>query len=341
MDRASFPESTPPVRSFALVIPVFNDWESLETLLKSLDAALAGRPVRLDVLVVDDGSSHVPASYAAPGGPDAAIRSVSVMSLPFNMGHQRAIALGLAHVAANSDCSAVLVMDADGEDRPEDVPRLIAEHMADPDAIVVAQRTKRSESIAFKLLYMIYKRIFRLLTGNWIDFGNFSLIPRTALNRLVDTPETWNHLAATYVRTPLRRITIPTPRGRRYSGKSSMNLPGLVFHAICAMSVFADILFARILIATASLAAISVLVMGLVLGTRFLTDWAIPGWTTNAAGLLIVFFVQLLILMLGAAFLLVNHRSSMTGSPASHYRRIAPTISTDGVTERTLDTAAG
>jgi glycosyltransferase involved in cell wall biosynthesis len=334
------PEGNSPQRSIALVVPVFNDWESLEILLKALNAALSGSAVQVSVLVVDDGSTERPRLSADLVGGGFALRSLDVMHLPFNMGHQRAIALGLAEVAAGVDCDAVLIMDADGEDRPEDVPRLIAAHLSAPDSIVVAQRTKRSEGLVFKTLYSVYKRIFRVLTGNWIDFGNFSLIPRAALDRLVDMPETWNHLAATYVRTPVPLVTLPTERGSRYRGQSRMNLPNLVFHAICAMSVFADILFARILIGTSALAVFSIALMSVVLGIHLFTDWSIPGWTSNVVGLLSVFLVQLLILMLGAAFLMVNHRSNMSGSPASHHRRMADDLRLAGVSERVLRRAA-
>lgn len=317
------PDANAAERTLTLVTPVFNDWESLGVLVDELDRTLAGQPVRVRVLVVDDGSSEPAAPRDRQPVAQTAIDSIDILRLPFNMGHQRAIALGLSEVAAGPPCDAVLIMDADGEDKPADVPRLIAEHAASPDAIIVAQRARRSEGAAFTLFYSIYKLVFRVLTGNWIDFGNFSLIPWPVLTRIVGMPEAWNHLAATYVRVPAPLVTIPTDRGHRYRGKSTMNMPSLVFHAICAMSVFAETLFARILIAAASLSVLSVIAIAAVLGIRLFTELAIPGWATYSAGLLFIFLVQLLILLLGAAFLLVNHRSNIASNPAQLRQTLA------------------
>lgn len=323
--------------TFALVVPVFNDWESLEILIGELDGALKGSSVRMRIVVVDDGSSAKQGQRLKSACAGSTVCSIDIMRLPFNMGHQRAIALGLAEVAADDEYDAVIVMDADGEDKPEDVPRLIAEHRSAPDTIVVAQRTKRSEGIRFKFFYSVYKFIFRILTGSKIDFGNFSLIPKSALKRLVDMPETWNHIAATYIRSPIPLTTMPALRGRRYAGQSRMNLPKLVFHAICAMSVFADVLFARILIATSALAVVSIGLMSSVVAIKLFTDWAIPGWASNVMGLLVIFLVQILILMFGAAFLLVTHNSNIANSPANFRRQVLSQIKMSKLTSPSVD----
>jgi hypothetical protein len=237
------------------------------------------------------------------------------------MGHQRAIALGLAEVAEREDIHAVVVMDADGEDQPEDILKLIALHQKDPDAIIVASRAKRSEGLVFVTFYMLYRLIFRILTGKSIDFGNFSLIPRSALLQLVRTPEVWNHLAASYVRSSRTILRASTARGQRYAGQSQMNLPALVLHGVGAMSVFADILFARLLVACATFAGLSVVGILVAIGVRFLTTLAIPGWATTVVGILGVFFVQILILMTSSMFLLLNSRGIVSVTPASQLER--------------------
>ena len=73
------------------------------------------------------------------------------------------------------DADAVLVMDGDGEDPPEAIPALLAQAGDRKDFCIVAQRRKRTEKISFKLSYMVYKTVFRLVTGKQISFGNFSL----------------------------------------------------------------------------------------------------------------------------------------------------------------------
>ena len=269
------------------------------------------------LIIVNDGSNLPPPRTLNGADTGGAIRSIELLNLAYNMGSQRAIALGLREAALRGDSDAVVVMDADGEDRPEDIPKLIALLDDAPDAIIVALRAKRSEAILFTVLYAAYKMIFRVLTGKIINFGNFSLISARALERLVNTPEVLNHLAAAYVRSPLSIRSVPTNRGKRYAGQSNMNLPSLVLHGIGAMSVFADILFSRLLIACSGLAGLSVIAVVIVIAMRFLTDLAIPGWATNALGFLGVLFIQLLILMLSSVFLLLNSRPLVSVTPAT------------------------
>lgn len=117
--------STDPVPPYALAIvtPVFNDWLSWQRLLGELDAVLGELPGGVYVLGVDDGSNE--AFEPPPGfGGFRAVRRVEVLELARNLGHQRAIASGLAHVHANVPCEAVVIMDADGDDNPADIPRL-------------------------------------------------------------------------------------------------------------------------------------------------------------------------------------------------------------------------
>ena len=299
------------------VIPVFNDWESLARLVEEIDRILSDGSTTASLIVVNDGSHLSPPETLGAVDREGAVRGIEILNLSYNMGSQRAIALGLQAAAKRGGADAVVVMDADGEDRPEDIPKLIAELAESPEAIIVALRAKRSEGVMFTILYAAYKLMFRILTGKVINFGNFSLIPAGALDRLVQTPEVWNHLAAAYVRSPLPIRAVSTRRGKRYAGRSNMNLPSLVLHGIGAMSVFADILFSRLLIASSALAGLSVIAVVAVVAVRFLTDYAIPGWATNALGFLGVLFFQLLILMLSSVFLLLNSRPLVAVTPAT------------------------
>ncbi len=299
------------------VIPVFDDWESLGHLIGEIDRTLAGGSETASLILVNDGSGQPPPDTLGESDTGGAVQGIEILDLSYNMGSQRAIALGLREAARRGDADAVVVMDADGEDRPEDIPKLIAMLDEAPDAIVVTLRAKRSEGVLFSVLYAVYKMMFRVLTGKIINFGNFSVIPARALERLVQTPEVWNHLAAAYVRSPLPIRAVPTNRGKRYAGRSNMNLPSLVLHGIGAMSVFSDILFSRLLIVCTGLAGASVIAAIAVLAIRFLTDLAIPGWATNAVGFLGVLFIQLLILMLSSVFLLLNSRPLVSVTPAT------------------------
>ena len=197
--------------------------------------------MRVSLIAVDDASSELLTSDAEPDA--ASIEGVEILRLICNLGHQRAIAVGLAEVAQRHAYDAVIVMDCDGEDRRCDLVRLIDAHRMDRTAIIVAQRAKRSEGLSFRAFYELYKSVFILLTGRRMDFGNFLLIPRPMVTRLAHMPEIWNHLAAAVLRSRVRVVGVPTERGRRYAGNSSMNLVALLTQGLSAIAVLSDIVF--------------------------------------------------------------------------------------------------
>ncbi len=292
-----------------MVVPVFNDWESFARLLAELDAVAAELPARLTIMAVDDGSVGSPAAKLGDGLRH--LERVELVRLRCNLGHQRAIAIGLAECAKGERFSHVVVMDADGEDRPQDVAPLLAQAAANPAAVVVAHRARRSEGAVFRAAYRAYKLKFRLLTGRVIDFGNFCVLPIAVVRRLVFMPECWNHLAATLVKSRLPMVRVPTARGGRFAGSSSMNLVSLVIHGFSAFSVFIETAITRLLLffGGISVAAIAVALVAVVL--RFGTDLAIPGWATNVFGLSMVLFFQSLTLAAVILFSVLSSRSSV------------------------------
>ena len=151
--------------------------------------------------MIDDGSTEAaPLGFAA--GPHQALTSVGVLRLRRNLGHQRAIAIGLAYIERNVPCDAVILMDADGEDSPADIPRLVDQFRSEQGAnIVFAERRKRAERPLFRVLYHAYRALHRALTGYDVRVGNFSVIPRTRLGGLVVVSELWNHYAAAVFRS--------------------------------------------------------------------------------------------------------------------------------------------
>ena len=179
-----------------IIIPVFNDWPSCAVLLGELDTHLGLARMQASVVVVDDGST-VPMSPSMDAVQSLQwIRSVEVVRLVYNMGHQKAIAIGLAHAAQNHSFDVTVVMDADGEDSPGDAIRLIERQAETPSKIVFAKRERRSEEGTFRLFYALYKLLFRLLTGDEISFGNFCSIPQLHLAQVARLPMIWTHFAS-------------------------------------------------------------------------------------------------------------------------------------------------
>jgi glycosyltransferase involved in cell wall biosynthesis len=300
----------------AILTPLFNDWESLGNLLLRIDRLPLPNVSELRVVVINDGSSMPAPPDLTQGAQFSRISAVVLLDLTCNLGHQRAIALGLAALAAEQADDVVVVMDSDGEDEPDDVPRLIAACCDQPGAVVVAERSKRSEGVTFRLGYQIYRIVFRLLTGRRIRFGNFCAMGIDVADRLANTPNAWNHLAATLLRSGLPIIAIPSPRARRFAGTPSTNFVSLLAHGLSALAVFSDYVFARLLLVSAVLAGIAMVGGAIVIFVRFSTDLAIPGWATEAVGIFAIVFIQALLLFLIGAVQLMATRNQAGAVPA-------------------------
>lgn len=308
--------------SLAIVIPVLDDWASLSLLLPLIDRNLSGKNFSIEIVVVDDGSS-IPYDESDFVSKDLAnIEKITVLELRRNVGHQRAITLGLAFVAAErADYSAVLLMDGDGEDKPEDVVRLI-EKCRDENfqKIIFAKRSKRSEGAIFRFFYRIYLGFFKIFTGQNIRIGNFSVVPRRILRRLVVVSDIWNHYAVGTLKARVPFTVIETERGKRLSGSSKMNFVSLVTHGLSAVSVYGDTVGVRLLLGTCILISLSLIGVLMVVGVRLFTELAIPGWATYVIALLLIILMQAVTLSLFFIFLILNNRNVAGFLPAKDYK---------------------
>jgi glycosyltransferase involved in cell wall biosynthesis len=307
-ERTSRPE-------IAIVTPVLNDWVSLGRLLQAIDALDDLARYRVRVIAVDDGSTEGPDDISLRAS-RRRIEELQIIRLACNLGHQRAIAVGLVIASRMPDLAGVAVMDSDGEDRPEDLALLLRHWEGDPHRIVVARRAKRSESLGFRFFYAIYKLLFWILTGKRIGFGNFCLLPANAVRALIYNSAIWNNLAATITRSRLPISDVPTVRGRRYAGTSRLNFVDLAVHGVSAISVYSDVALVRIIVAGIALAGLVTLGLAGVIGIRLTTDLAIPGWASYVGAAMAVLFVQALLLVGLALFQLLSLRSSKTFVPA-------------------------
>jgi glycosyltransferase involved in cell wall biosynthesis len=297
-------------QQIAIVTPVFDDWEAFATLIAEIAHQLDGRDIAFHVIAVDDGSSIAPEPAAVAVPTKSCIAEIEVLRLALNLGHQRAIATGLCAVADRRDIDAVVVMDCDGEDRPEDIAELCDASRGNPGWIVLAHRSKRSESLGFRLGYTVYKLLFHALTGRVINFGNYAMLPIKAVRRLVHMPELWNNLPAAIMRSRVPYVTVPTARGQRYAGQSKMNLVSLAVHGLSAMSVYTDMIFVRTLIAAAVVAGLSVLGIIAVILIRFVTDLAVPGWATTVVGNLLIVLLQTVVIVIATSLMMLSGRSN-------------------------------
>jgi glycosyltransferase involved in cell wall biosynthesis len=303
-----------------IVIPSFNDWAALEKLLLLIDEISLPQDLHLEVLIVDD--------YSTQAIPDSLtqqkyrlIRGVNVLRLLRNLGHQRAIAVGLCYVYQNLNHDLVVVMDGDGEDNPFEIERLVnTSENVGHKKIVFAKRSKRFEGKTFKLFYFFYQKIFQLLTGRKIKVGNFSLLPAFVLKNVVIISEIWNHYPSGLYRSKIPSVEVNIPRSRRLDGEPKMNLVSLITHGLSSIAVYGDWVGTRILLAIVTLSILLVLVLCLVVLIRFLTDLAIPGWATYVFGLLIISFLQLILIGTVFSLIILATRNSVNIIPLRDYQ---------------------
>lgn len=274
--------------SFELIVvtPVFEDKIAAGRLFEELAAALPGR---VYLVAVDDGSIYDPIAVSII---EAAGLHGVLIRLKRNLGHQQAIAVGLNYVADHlPDARYVVVMDSDGEDIPASINDLLARLTAGDADIVVAKRKVRVEGLRFRAFYLLYRILFRVLTGRKIRFGNFMVLRFNAVKRLAAMHELWIHFAGCVLNSKLRITSCTVDRGPRYAGHSKMNFTGLALHGFKAVMVFAEDVLVRVGIACSLVATLSILAGITAVGLK-LFGFATPGWFSIALGILLLVFLQ-------------------------------------------------
>jgi len=268
-----------------VVTPVYEDQVAAAQLIRQLKDELG---CEVFVVAVDDGSIQRPLSPSTIG--DSSLDGL-IIRLRRNVGHQRAIAVGLCYVAEHFPEASCIVMDCDGEDRPETIKYLLAALEPDDVDIAVAARKNRLESFSFKLFYFFYKFFFKCITGHSIRFGNFMALKPHALKRLAAMHELWIHVAACVLVSRLRISSCPLDRGPRYTGKSKMNFSSLVLHGVRAFMVFAEDVLVRVSTTCAAVAVLSFLAIAATVLLKT-TGMATPGWFSVTLGILLLALLQ-------------------------------------------------
>ena len=302
---------------YAVCIPIFNDWVSAREIISRLRAQGEVHGRQYKIVLVDDGSSQEPPFPEWEKQPG--MNGVMVLRLRRNLGHQRAIAIGLTHIYRTIPCRGVVVMDGDGEDAPEDVEKLLKclEDHQHRDA-VFARRMKRTESVLFKFFYLLFRIIHYALTGRKVEVGNFSVLPWNLLGRVVGVSEIWNHYAASVVKARLPVTLTPISRGRRIQGESRMNFVSLVTHGLSAISVFSDEIGVRLLVALSALIAVLVLALaGLLIAEPFTGSSSV--WILGKIETLLQLLAFCLVLAIAFVLIILQGRNLSSFLPLRDY----------------------
>ena len=223
------------MKKFIILIPLFNDWKSVSKLLNEINSQVINWNADVSVIIVNDASTEARSGLESNY---KKIKSVKILNMKENRVHQRCIASGLKYISENEDFDRVIVMDADGEDRPEELNDFFNKAQENSKMTITGNRFKRSEGIVFKILYEVHKLLTLVFTGKLIKFGNFTCLPKDHVKQLIQKPYLWNSYSSSVVRTINDRTFIPSKRGLRYVLPSKINFTGLVFHSLAIISVF-------------------------------------------------------------------------------------------------------
>ena len=218
-----------------ILIPVYNDWQSVSKLIDEIDNLLINSEYQISVIVVNDASNH---DRQDEDKIINNIHSIKVLNMKVNQGHARCIATGLKYIYEKEEFDYVIPMDGDGDDRPEEIKDFLNQIKNSYDKPIVGERIKRSENFLFKACYKTHKLITLTFTGKSIKFGNFTCLPKMTVKKLINDKATWNSFSGALTKVENDLISIPSSRGKRFFGPSKMSFYSLIKHSLSIISVF-------------------------------------------------------------------------------------------------------
>ena len=230
------------MKKIKILIPVYNDWQSVAKLVDKINNLSTDPKFQLSIIIVNDGSNHDrPVEEKSLEN----LYSIKILNMKINQGHARCIATGLKYIYEKEDFDYVIPMDGDGEDRPEEIKEFLNQIENSNDRPIVGERIKRSEDLLFKSCYQIHKLITLTFTGKSIKYGNFTCLPKTTVEKMVNEKATWNSFSGSLKKIEKDLFSIPSIRGTRYHGPSQMNFSSLLKHSLSIISVFRSAVLIR------------------------------------------------------------------------------------------------
>ncbi len=230
------------MKKVIILIPVFNDWQSLIRLINEININIEDfREINFDCFIINDASTISQPKILKPKN----IRTIKILNMRENRGHARCNAFGIRYIYENEDFDKIILMDGDGEDRPVEIKSLIKKSMSNPKYSVVAKRIKRSEGPFFQFLYKIHKFITLIFTGKKINFGNYSCLIKQDIEKIKSDPSLWSSYSGAVKKNIKKYCEIDSIRGLRYFGPSQMSLFKLLVHSFSIIAVFKYQVFFR------------------------------------------------------------------------------------------------
>ena len=225
-----------------ILIPVYNDWQSVFKLLENINSQTLTLNDEFSVTIVNDASTENRPEFSVDLNN---LKFVQIINMKENKGHARCNAAGLKYINEKEDFDYIIPMDGDGEDRPEELSLLIEKIKEYPNTVITADRVKRSEGFIFKFCYLVHKYLTLIFTGQTIKYGNYTCLPKSIVNEMVNESSTWSSFSGSLAKIAKNKKSIPSERGTRYYGPSKMSFINLLKHSLSIIAVFKKTLFIR------------------------------------------------------------------------------------------------
>ena len=283
------------------IVPAYNDEKSLVKLIQEIKTKFNKNNNEINFIIVNDASTDKFNNISS-------FSNTHLINLKSNQGNQKSIYIGLNYLNdLNVNYDYLIVMDSDGEDNPENISKLINKSKEHKDkTIIFASRLKRNESLLYKFFYSCYKLIFRVLTGQKINFGNYSCVPRQLVKSLVNLPTISFHYSASILKSKISYFAIPCDKGKRYNDVSSMKLSNFLLHALKSLSIFYEEILIRFLIFSVIGFVIGTLSIILIFFNKFFATFVLLGWSSNMVIGLSIITIIFLFMFFSCLLILLN-----------------------------------
>ena len=223
------------MKKYTILIPIYNDRESLTKLIENINGELNSVNAEVSILVINDASSQqIVDTYPNLEN----IRFFEIINMKQNRGHARCIASGLKYIYEKKEFDYVIPMDGDGEDRPEEIKNFIELSEQAGEQSIVGERVKRSEGLLFQLCYKFHKFLTLAFTGQTIKFGNFTCLSKSTIEKMLKEKASWSSFSGSLRKVENDLISMPSIRGARYFGPSQMSFFNLLKHSLSIISVY-------------------------------------------------------------------------------------------------------
>jgi glycosyltransferase involved in cell wall biosynthesis len=212
-------------------------------------ADIGGKTV---LYVVDDLSTDASPELIEAHAAVAEGYRVELIRAPTNLGNQGALFYGIGRISIEPD-DVLITFDCDGEDDVREIPSILALGRENPGKLVLIERGRRRESLAFRVSFVCYKVLYRFLTRQTVIPNNFLLIPGRYVPIIRRSPLAAAHFAYGILRTKFPAVMTQRDRRTRYGGRSSQSLFMLASHGLVGLMVFYETVIAKLLLVVVQL----------------------------------------------------------------------------------------